>query len=384
MARVSHAAVRRHLDEIFLDDMHAKRVRSLASGVTGVMTAASLCIAAIGKGLAEALDLEPKHAIKQVDRLLSNCGLAMAAIMTLWLRYSLRGLKEAVVAMDWTDFAKSGHSTLAIHLVTKHGRAWPLMWWTVPTGQGKGWRDQTERDALRAFAAAVPEDVSVILLADRGFGSQDLYELLVELGIEFVIRFRGNIYVETLDGKEHLAQDWVPTNGRARLLQGAMVTKRRTPIPSLVFVKAKNMKEGWCLASSLSNVKAAQIVNLYGRRFTIEEAFRDTKNARFGLGLSDLKMKRPERRDRLILLGVLAQALLTLLGAACEETGLDRRLRANTVKKRTHSLLTQGLYWYGRIPNMREEWLRPLMEAFGRLVQQHEVFALTLGFEMRG
>lgn len=384
MAQMSNAAVKRRLEEIFGDDLHAKRVLSLANGVTGVMAAASLCIAAIGKGLADALDLDPKHAIKQVDRLLSNSGLTMDAMMTAWTRYSLGTLKEAVVAMDWTDFAKSGHSTLAIHLVTTHGRAWPLMWWTVPMGQGEGWRDQTEKDALRVFAAAVPEDVDVILMADRGFGSQELYELLVELGIEFVIRFRGNIYVETLEGEVHPAQDWVPSNGRARLLKGAMVTHGRTPIPSLVFVKAKRMKEPWCIASSLDNATAAQLIKLYGRRFTIEEAFRDTKNARFGLGLSNLKMTRPERRDRLILLGALAQALLTLLGAACEETGLDRRLRANTVKKRTHSLLTQGLYWYGRISTMREEWLRPLMEAFGKLVQQHEVFALTLGFEMRG
>lgn len=384
MARMNRAAVKCQLKEIFGDDMHALRVLSLANGVTGVMTAASLCIAAIGKGLAEALDLNPKHAIKQVDRLASNSGLEMSTIMAQWVRYSIGALKQVVVAMDWTDFAKSKHSTLAIHMVTKHGRASPLMWWTVPTGQGEGWRDQTEKDALRAFAAAVPDDVGVLLLADRGFGSQDLYELLTELGIEFAIRFRGNILVETLEGDVRPAQKWVPDNGRARLLKGAMVTHRQTPVPSLVFVKAKKMKEPWCIASSLSGVSASQIVKLYGRRFTIEEAFRDTKNARFGLGLSNLKIKRPERRDRLILLGTLAQALLTLLGAACEETGLDRRLRANTVKTRTHSLLTQGLYWYGRIATMREEWLRPLMEAFGRLVQQHEFFALVLGFEMRG
>ncbi len=384
MARMNNAAVRRYLEEIFGDDVHAMRVLSLANGITGVMTAASLCIAAIGKGLAEALDLEPKHAIKQVDRLLSNSGLEMATLMALWTRHSIGALKQVVVAMDWTDFAKSKHSTLAIHLVTKHGRAWPLMWWTVPTGQGPGWRDQAEKDALRAFSAAVPDDVSVILLADRGFGSQDLYELLVELGMDFVIRFRGNITVESADGEVRLAKDWVSVGGRARLLKDAMVTHRHTPLPSLVFVKAKKMKEPWCLASSLAQVPAAQLINLYGRRFTIEEAFRDTKNARFGLGLSDIKMKRPERRDRLIFLGALAQALLTLLGAACEETGLDRRLRANTVKKRTHSLLTQGLYWYGRIPTMRDEWLRPLMEAFGKLVQEHEFFALALGFETRG
>lgn len=376
-ARVVHARLR----ELFGDDMHAKRVLSLANGVVGAMTAAALCVHAIGRGLAEAMELEPRHAIKQVDRLLSNDGVEMEQILRAWLLHSIQGLKQIAVAMDWTDFDKDEQATLTIHLITKHGRAWPLMWWTVRKEPDERWRGQTERAALRKFAAALPEDVHVVVLADRGFGSQDLYELLTGLGLDFIIRFKSNILVETVDGVIGPASMWVPTNGRARLLQGAMVTAERTPLPSLVFVKAKKMKEPWCLASNLSAAKASEIVNLYGRRFTIEEAYRDIKNARFGFGLSATRIGRPDRRDRLILLGVLAQSLLTLLGAACEETGLDRRLRANTVKYRTHSLLNQGLYWYGRIANMREEWLRPLMEAFARIIQKHDVFALALGFE---
>ena len=55
------------LNDLLGDDVHATRVLSLANGVVGVMHAASLGIHAIGRGLADALDLDPKHAIKQVD-----------------------------------------------------------------------------------------------------------------------------------------------------------------------------------------------------------------------------------------------------------------------------------------------------------------------------
>jgi hypothetical protein len=78
-------------------------------------------------------------------------------------------------------------------------------------------------------------------------------------------------------------------------------------------------------------------------------------------------------------LSAMAQSLLCLLGAAAEETGLDRKLKANTVKRRTHSLFTQGCYWYGAIPAMPEEWLAPLMAAFGRLVAGQSTFAQTFG-----
>ena len=64
-----------------------------------------------------------------------------------------------------------------------------------------------------------------------------------------------------------------------------------------------------------------------------------------------------------------------LLGTAAEDTGLDRMLKANTAKHRTHSLFTQGCYWYGAIPTMRDEWLAPLMAAFGRRVSEQRAFS---------
>ncbi len=36
-----------------------------------------------------------------------------------------------MVSMDWTDFDADGQSTIAINLLTEHGRATPLLWKTV-------------------------------------------------------------------------------------------------------------------------------------------------------------------------------------------------------------------------------------------------------------
>jgi len=60
---------------IFADDLHAKRVASLAGAAVGVLEGAALGIHAIGKALAMAEGLKTKHAVKQVDRLLSNDGI---------------------------------------------------------------------------------------------------------------------------------------------------------------------------------------------------------------------------------------------------------------------------------------------------------------------
>ena len=62
------------LNRVFIEDLHAKRVLSLANGTLGVMTGAALAVSLIGQALAKARGLLAKSAIKQVDRLLSNAG----------------------------------------------------------------------------------------------------------------------------------------------------------------------------------------------------------------------------------------------------------------------------------------------------------------------
>ena len=64
--------VRSFIDTLYGPELHAKRVDSLARATFGVMTAASLAVAMIGHALAQARGLVTKHAVKQVDRLLSN------------------------------------------------------------------------------------------------------------------------------------------------------------------------------------------------------------------------------------------------------------------------------------------------------------------------
>ena len=76
---------------------------------------------------------------------------------------------------------------------------------------------------------------------------------------------------------------------------------------------------------------------------------------RFGMGLSSMHVSRPDRRDRLLLISALAIAVLSLLGAAGERIGYDRWLKANTVKRRTHSLFRQGLMLYHHLPNWPQQ-----------------------------
>jgi len=103
--------VRAFLDSILDEDIDAKRVDSLANVTLGVMTGTSLGVAIIGKSLAQARGLLPKHAIKQVDRLLSNAKLAAWDAFATWVPEMVGSRTDIVVAMDWTDCEADGASS---------------------------------------------------------------------------------------------------------------------------------------------------------------------------------------------------------------------------------------------------------------------------------
>ena len=365
---------------IFADDLHAKRVASLAGAAVGVLEGAALGIHAIGNALAVAEGLKSKHAVKQVDRLLSNEGIPVWSLFSSWVPYVVGDRPEIVTALDWTDFDDDDQATIVLSMITSHGRATPLLWKTVMKSELKGWRNEHEDVLLERFREVLPEDVKVTVLADRGFGDQALYELLKDqLGFDFIVRFRGVVKVTSADGETRPAKEWVPSNGRALRLRGARVTKSSREIGAVVCVKAKGMKEAWHLATSLGDKPGSEIVALYGRRFTIEESFRDQKNLPFGMGLSDTRIGDPARRDRLLLISAIAIVLLTILGAAGEAVGLDKWLKANTVKRRTISLVRQGLMHYAALPKMKLDMLEPLMAQFGEMLRAQRVFRDIFG-----
>jgi len=360
--------------------MHRKQLASMGQAVTGVLHAGSLGIAAIGRALAQAEGLVPKHAIKQVDRLLSNDKMPLEAWFTQWVPYALGGRHEALLAMDWTEFRADGHSTLCIYLVNRHGRATPLYWRTFAQAElVDGGRTDSEDVALMGLRPLLPADVRVTLLADRGFADRELYELLDRWGWQFVVRMRKNTYVTRTDGERRPVQAFLHPAGKAIKLIRPTVTEHDYSLGAVVTVHAKKMQEPWFLASNMSDLNATQLIKLYGRRFTIEETFRDQKDPRFGLGMNHVRVKSPQRRDRLFFLATIAQALLTLLGAAGEKAGLDRELKANTAKTRTLSLFRQGTFWFQALPNMKPAKSTLLLKAFGQLILEHFAFKYALG-----
>lgn len=362
-------------------ELHAKQVQSLAHAVVGVVHAALAGVANIGRAEAAARGVAPKHAIKQFDRFLSNTKIGLDDALRDYVRFVLGNRWKVTASLDWTDYADGTQHRIALNLVTRHGRATPLVWKTVTSEALTDRRNEHEDELLRMFKRLLPDSVKMVtILADRGFGDVKLYDMLRgELGFHFVIRFRKCITVRDATGEKRSGGEWVPRNGRALLLPHARVTRKKHELQAVVAVKRAAMKEEWLLATSLDQ-PAEETVALYGRRFSIEENFRDEKDWRFGLGALYVNIERTDRRDKMCLVIALAVVLLTLLGHAGEQLGLDRVLRANTANKRTHSLFRQGREYYrgavGKLANAVER----LRDSFWTAVDAQPFWTEELGF----
>ena len=159
--------VRGFIGGLYGPDLHAKRVDSLAGATLGVMAGASLAVAMIGQALALARGLVTKHAVKQVDRLLSNQGIDVWDSFARWVPQQIGARPDVLVAMDWTDFDHDGQSTLVLSLVTGHGRAAPLIWLTVWKEEIATRRNDYEDACLRRLGETMPAGCRVTILADR-------------------------------------------------------------------------------------------------------------------------------------------------------------------------------------------------------------------------
>ena len=93
-----HEEVRAFIAALYEGELHTKRVTALAGARLGVMASASLAVAVIGQALAQARGLVTKHAVKQVDRLLSNAGIDVWDSFACWVPRQIGARRNSRIA----------------------------------------------------------------------------------------------------------------------------------------------------------------------------------------------------------------------------------------------------------------------------------------------
>jgi len=319
--------------------VHEKRRRTLAVLVGALITVGRVGVAAIGRGITSRTSF--KHKIKQVDRFLSNSGICVHD----WCReiaITVAGNRpKLMIAVDWTKIERW---PMLVASVVMRRRGTPIYWATCDWRHLARSQNAFEETFLSMLRTMIPKDVEVTLLFDRGFRRVSLIRHLKTLGFHFVVRCCSDTHVHG-EAWHGALSDMPLVRGKIHDLGWVKATIDKPEAIRLVALFDHNQKDAWYLFTDL-DLPSQDIIKAYGRRFTIEEVFRDSKNTRYGWSLKEFSVKNnPERLDRMLLIIATAYLLVTLIGLAIQVRGLDRGFRANTAKGQTHSLFQLG--WKG-------------------------------------
>jgi len=255
-------------------------------------------------------------AVKRLSRLIHNERLNPNDFSDWLCRKALEQLPRAGkvrIAIDWTIEDKQ--HLLVVSLVVGR-RAMPIFWRAYDQSVLKGRTKRYELAVIKRAFKLILNSVKpsrIWLTADRGFPDDDLFELLDQLKIKFVIRVKGSTKVNYREAWTKLNRLRFDGNARRRSLgriaycQGSphklWVTMSRT--------RDKNNKWGvWYLVSNLP-LRAARAAREYGFRFDCEEGFRDLK---WDLGFSAARIKQIDAWSRFFALFAMTLMALTALG----------------------------------------------------------------------
>lgn len=301
------------------------QLRNLTLMVYGIIHSRSLHCAEIARHIPTRTSHH--HTKKRIYEFLDNQRVDWELLMRVWckfvvvmLLYGFRMYLPVIVDITWVNGEK--YLVAAIPFLC---RSIPIAFRRFTDEEiRKGTSQNLIENAFFTWLRDTLSGYKVVIIADRGFRRASLLKHLRELGLDYVIRVCGNVWVSTSkNAREHysgILGDVKLKAGTRRYFRNATYHKTERIMLHLVLGRLKAEKgkkiEPWYIATSLNDLDKAY--ELYRKRFWIEEMFRDFKS-RFHW--CKYKVETPERRERLTFCLMVSYTMVALLGYQVQKTG---------------------------------------------------------------
>ena len=276
--------------------------------------------------------------------------------------------QRLALAIDPT--LKGDQTTAIVISVLYRSCAIPVAWRIHKATQKGSWSDPTV-ELLQQLAPAVPEEMTVIVLCDRGISSPKLWNQIRAQGWHPGMRYRKNITFCADGGKRLPAQSFVSRPDTAWIGRGtAFSTPKAKRRCTLLVVWYVEQEEPWIILTDLEPDKVGP--SWYALRFWIELGFKVLKS----LGWKWDKTRRtdPTRISRHWLVLSVATLLALAYGTRVEDA-YDRNIEPGNLRKppkvpapvhrnpwrrtgRTVSVIRHGMDWLRRLLFQGRLWSR--------------------------
>ncbi len=374
--------------------IHAKRLQVFLTAIETATRHHRLTLTALGRGLRSSALV--KHQIKRMDRLVGNgrLGTERTMLYAALAQWFLANGTRLLVLIDWSDLTANRQWQLLRASLPVGGRALTLYEEVHPL------RSLTNRRVHRVFLAQLaqilPAGSRPIVVTDAGF-RVPWFRLVEALGWDWVGRIRNRNFVQPMGTKTWLpSKHFYASASSTPTTLGPMWLVRSNPLLCTLHLvhhsakgrinksvfghrvrsshsrkQATRAREPWLIATSLGlqDYGAKQIMTIYQQRMQIEEAFRDLKSERYGLGFAASQTRAPQRLAILLLIGAFVLFVLWLAGQAAMAHKLHHHYQANTTKHRlVLSAMSLGWHILSRTPHVIT--MRHLWQALTRLQGQ--------------
>lgn len=259
------------------------------------------------------------------------------------LQMASRSGQTILLSMDQTDL--SNRFAILMISVRVGERALPLAWWVQEGAANLGF--EAQREILDKIRAWLPAGASVLLSADRFYGTVELLQYVQEVGWQYRIRLKGNFLVDTGQGDltttgelaERVRERYLPT-----------VTLFAQAVPTAIgILQESGHPEPWIIAMDCPPTRARVLD--YGARWGIEPMFSDFKSR--GFGLEKTHLEQADRLDKMLLIMALALHWCVRIGRQDQlecPTPLEKKAQEQTSDEHwsVKKMLRSRLSWFNR------------------------------------
>lgn len=345
--------VRKALEETF-SDVRATVRKNLAALVIGLVMLlrtprgwyGRLSLSGVSRALPTRGQVTARY--KRLHRFLDNPRFHNESFSAGLLRLATGGSCPSLVPVLVDQTAVGGVQVLTASYPVE-GRAIPLAMATFEHAKLEWSQNLLEEGFLRRLAGALPPQVRLVWIMDRGYGRATLLVVCRNQQWLFVIRGRAAVIVEYQ--RRRLSLGRLPhRQGKACRYRGVLYQGKEKERVDIIVYREKGFKEPWYLlvpADSEEILPTDTVVQLYRSRMQIEVSFRDFKSWLGVRGLR-LKVRQAERLNRLLTGLAMSYILLLALGTSRLAQQLRReievlRRRSRHGTRRTLSCLFLAL-----------------------------------------
>ena len=271
-----------------------------------------------------------------------------------WIEGNINQNDTIYLAIDRTKW--QSNNILMVSMIWRK-RAIPI-YWKILEKQGNSTLEN-QQEVLKSVFATLPA-YNLLVLGDREFCSITLANWLREQKVDFCLRLKKNVCIQTQEElwTELKILGLEPGNS---FFNQEVTIRKTAPVQGFNLAgkwlgKYRNVTttEPWYILTSLIDLQSA--VDTYAKRFGIEEMFRDFKGGGYNLERTNLTS---DRLSKLLILLSLAYLKSIIQGIDIKSKQIQEYLGRKTESHRKyarHSTFYVGLWGESWVDSMSDNW----------------------------